>query len=168
VWSFTTYLFLALLVTSVSIAKINARRGSGQIEKFVAESVVVAISGAVQKPGRVRLRKGEPLSAALRKARLKPYANLRDVDQTSKVNESLCLHIDLLDAIRVECSGALREDVTVVVPVRTRLCQLKSKLPLSTDADASMFKSKRLLKDGEKIVVPYIPLPTKAHPKGLN
>lgn len=144
---------LLVMASLVLVAKVNAHRASAVVLAQVPE-VVVAIDGAVAKPGEYAVRKGSRIEEIVRKARPKPYANLKKLGVDERVEGPLSLHIEELSEIVVSVNGAVKEPMQLVLPAGSRLCDLRSKISLTTEADKSFFRRRRLLKDGEKIEIP--------------
>ena len=149
-------LFFVFIASLIGIAKVNVYRAQDRIGKIANEKteVIITISGAVKKPGDYLVPVGITLEKALKKSRPTPYADLKGVPIKKIIESPLCVNIEELKEVRVGVSGAVLEVVEVVMPVGSRICDLKSKIDFTNDTDKSYFRSRKLLRDGDKIVVP--------------
>lgn len=145
---------LIIMTSLVVIAKVNAYRAASTLsaKELQIEEILVTVSGAVAKPGEYRVPAGTLVEAVLRKARPKPYANLKDLPTT--VEAPLNLFVDELREITVFVQGAVQEPMQLTLPAKSRVSDLKSKVVLSAEADKRFFRRRRMLKEGEKIEVP--------------
>lgn len=138
------------------IAKVNVARVKESIAEIPLEPVefLVTIEGAVKKPGSYSIREGTPLSAVLRKAGVRPDANLRALDPNAVVQGPLRFRVEPLQEIRVWVEGAVLEPLELMLPVGSRICNLRSKISCTEEADLRFFRRRKMLKDGDKIWVP--------------
>ncbi len=60
----------------------------------------------------------------------------------------------ILTEITVHVRGAVLEPAQLKMPVQSRICDLKSKISLASNADRTFFRRKKRLKNGEIIEVP--------------
>jgi hypothetical protein len=56
--------------------------------------------------------------------------------------------------IGIHVSGCVEHPGVIFVPLNTRICNLKNILALTPDADLSIFRHKRMLKNNDVIFVP--------------
>lgn len=152
---------LAILSSLVLIAKINTHQASVLIEtqKLESEALIpVTIEGAVAKPGTYQIKAGVTLGQALKKARPKPQANLKELDLTQRIKAPLNLVLEELKEITVFIDGAVEIRQEFRLPLKTRVCDLKTKVQCTSDADPELIKAfwkkRRELKDGEILWVP--------------
>lgn len=147
---------MLIMASLAVISKVNVYRAASTIDSkdCQIENILIAVSGAVKKPGEYRVAAGTPLAAVLRKARPLSQANLMGLDLGSPMESSRDVFIPELSEITVFVSGAVLAPVALTLPVASRVSDLKSKVALSADADKSYFRRRRRLKNGEKIVVP--------------
>lgn len=152
---FCTSAILLLMASFVIIAKVNANRAASTIEAsdLRRSEVLVTIEGAVSKPGEFAVAHGTTVGEALRKARLKPFADLQKIDLKEEILEPKKFVIEELKEIVVSISGCGAQEEKLTLPIRTRVCDLKSKLTLNEGADRSFLRSRRMLKNGEIIEV---------------
>jgi hypothetical protein len=145
-----------IMAALVVIAKVNAHRASSLIvsEDLKQETVLVTIEGAVAKPGVYPVLAGSLVGEALRKARPKPLANLQILPLGQLVEGPLHIKVEELSEVTVYVVGAVVEPVEMVLPAGSRICDLKAKVNLTAEANKSFFRRRKLLKNGEKIVVP--------------
>lgn len=147
---------LLIMASLATISKVNVYRAASTIEskECQVEDILIAVSGAVKKPGEYRVAAGTPLAAVLRKARPLPNADLAGLPLKEPLQSPRAIFIPELSEITVFVSGAVQAPVELTLPVTSRISDLKSKVALSADADKSYFRRKRRLKNREKIVVP--------------
>ncbi len=148
---------LAILASLVLVAKINLYLSSETLSNFHLEPeklIEISISGAVHKPGIYQISQGMPLEKALKKARPKKNACLKKLDLEQKVETPLQVVLEELSEIVVTIEGAVEEAVELRLEPGARICDLKSKIRLTEEADRRFFKRRRILKDGEKITIP--------------
>ena len=144
------------MTSLVLVAQVNASRASASIavEDVKAEPVVVTVEGAVSKPGAYPVQPGTTVETVLRKARLKPFANVQNLPLHQIIEAPLHLKVEELAEITVFVCGAVTEPLEIVLPARARVSDLKSKVSLSDEADKTFFRRRRMLKHGEKIEIP--------------
>ena len=147
---------LLIMASLVIIAKINVYRAASTLSSpdLQIEEILVAVSGAVKKPGEYHVPAGTPLEAVLRRAKPLPHANLKGLSLKEPIDAPRDLFVEELTEITVFVSGAVQEPMKLTLPARSRVSDLKSKVVLSPDADKSYFRRRRWLKNGEKIEVP--------------
>lgn len=148
--------FFLIMASLVLISKIQVARAFSSIAEkdLKKEEIWVSIEGAVAKPGRYSVLSGTPFKEVLRKAKPLPEANLRPFLSSQVVEEPLDLRIDALEEIIVYVGGAVAEPGPVALPPKSRICDLRSKISLTQEADKAFFRRKKRLRDGEKIEVP--------------
>jgi len=149
-----TFSLLSLLFSLFVIAKLQSGT-LDQSEVPPIPMVKIEILGSVSKPGEYLVEKGSPLRAAIQKAKPTPFANLREFDLAQPVEASQVLELRELSEIVVTVDGALEQITQLRLPPKTRVCQIKRQLSLLPEADLAQFKSRRYLKDGEKITIPF-------------
>jgi DNA uptake protein ComE-like DNA-binding protein len=147
---------LILLFSFFLIANINARKASFSIERFspIQEEISVTIDGAVKKPGSYSVRVGTTVGQAVRKAKPTKDANLSLLSMQEIIEAPLHLTIQPLEEIKVKVFGAVQEAVELTLPVGSRICDLKSKITLTKEAEKAFFRRKKRLKNGDQIEVP--------------
>ncbi len=153
---FFSFSILLVIASFVLVAKINAHRASSVISEKVLEQeeILVTIHGAVAKPGEYKVLAGTTLGEVLQKTRPKPNANIKMIPLNELIVAPLTLEIAELSEITVWVRGAVTEPVEIVLPSNSRICDLKSKISLTHDAEKSFFKRRKRLRDGEIIEVP--------------
>ncbi|MDE3055440.1 MAG: SLBB domain-containing protein [Verrucomicrobiota bacterium] len=153
--------FIAILSTLTLISKLHDAREFRRLQHVtrrhpeVRSVWHVTLSGAVAKPGCYPVTDGAPLSVALKKARLMRSANLRSIDPSLPVTENLDLSIEELSTLSVTLEGAVCSAGPIEMPVGSRLSHLKTKIEGTAETDWAFFKSRRLLRDGEVVSVPF-------------
>ncbi|HSX25781.1 MAG TPA: SLBB domain-containing protein [Chlamydiales bacterium] len=148
---------LAILASIVLIAKINVHRAMIAISEAdlkPSEMVAVLVEGAVRKPGIYQIIPGTPIQSVCKKAGLKRYADLKKIDLTARIEAPTHLVIQELSEIEVAIAGEVILPTQLRLPIGTRICDLKSKIQLTEQADSACFRSRRQLKDGEFFEIP--------------
>lgn len=148
---------LAIMASLAAIAKINSGKAFSQIEAYEAnqpKTVMVSVRGAVAKPGPYPMELGSSLIETARKAKPNRFANLQNLALEKTAEGTLVLDIQKLKEIEVLISGSVQNPGPVRLPAGSRLCDLKSKIQCSEQADRAFLKRRRLLKDGEIVEIP--------------
>jgi hypothetical protein len=115
--------------------------------------VEVYVMGAVELPGTYRMLRGETRGSVLTKARPLPTADLSRVKIMSKLKEGQLIEIPYITYITVFIKGEVEQEGALRVPKGTKLNQLEGRITLKPGADYKALMKKRVLKDGETIVV---------------
>lgn len=150
---------LLLLISFFAIARLHEHRRASQLHILshkLHKPMDVVIEGAVAKPGVYSVLRGTVLKDVLKKSRPKRFADLRVLDLEQSVEEPMRIVVSELSVIRVFLSGAVKIPVELEVPAGTRVCQLKNKINCEPLADKGFFKSRRMLKDGEELEIPWV------------
>ena len=154
-WTLLSVFFL-IIASFVFISKVNASRAVDAIGQIDEEprQILVMIDGAVKKPGQYWVSEGTLVESVLRKSRPSPYADLKLQPLKEIVTNPLHLTVAELKEVKVSVSGAVLESLELVMPVGSRISDLKSKITFTSETDKSFFRRRKLLKDGDKIEVP--------------
>lgn len=112
------------------------------------------IKGHVKRPGKYKLRPGENLGSALRKAAPKPFADLSCIDGSAIPQADRQIEILALQKIRVRVTGCVKEELSLELKPGCRISDLRGRVALSGDAEPKFLKKRRLLKDGETVEIP--------------
>ena len=154
-------LFLAmvlLILSSLVIAKKTSFRSLQKLRaeecSFPKQILSIEVLGCVQRPGVYKVPQGVAVRSVLRKARPKPFADLQAIFLDRILDESCSIYLPVLEKISIAVSGAVKENILIVLPAGSRFSDLKGKVVLSEDADITIFKQRRLLKNGESVVIP--------------
>ncbi|OGN55733.1 MAG: hypothetical protein A3D96_01440 [Chlamydiae bacterium RIFCSPHIGHO2_12_FULL_44_59] len=147
---------LIVMIALVGVAKVNLYRARSEIQLFEAtpDDILVTVNGEVFRPGEYKMESGTTLETVLKKARPKRFANLANLSLKEKIYESVCIEIPTLSQLQIQIGGEIREPVSMTVKVGARVCDLKSQVVFTEETDRKFFQKKRLLKDGDIIVVP--------------
>ena len=149
---------LLILSTFFLIAKNTSFRNLERLNQIkqplLVPSITVDVSGSVKKPGKIDVPQGSTIRTVLRKARLQSMADLTNIDWDQALESSCTLHVPALEKIVVVVKGSVEENVSIELPSGSRICDLKSRLKLSADADRAFFKRRKVLKNNEIIQVP--------------
>ncbi len=144
--------FIILLTSLFLISHLHEGRKKGEIEACLekeAKTVVIQISGDVIKSGSYSAKVGERLGDIIAQSRPRRFANLKGLDLDSPVRVGMSLVIEPLQEIFITVDG-----IQLALPPGSRICDLKSKIQLSEDADPKFLRRRRILKDGERITIP--------------
>ena len=148
---------LAILASSILIAKVNVYRATTAIAEAdlkPVEAVAVLIEGAVQRPGTYQVIPGTLTRTVLKKAGLKRHADLNGIDVTKRIEEATHLTIQEISEIEVAIGGEVVLPTQLRLPIGARVCDLKSKIQLTEQANPACLKSRRQLKNGEFFEIP--------------
>lgn len=151
--------FILIVSSLLFIAKINAFRAEEALAQFeeeassaIEEVVEIEIEGAVNKPGTYTVPVGTPMKKVVKKARPKVGTDLQKLPLTAVA--PMKITIEELQEITITVTGAIGEPKELVLPIGSRICDLKSKITLTGETDKTFFRRRRLLKNGEIIEVP--------------
>jgi hypothetical protein len=139
-WLLTSSL-LILIGALFVIAKTQSIR-MGCLSPKAPVFVDVAIDGHVSKPGVYSSEVGTPICEVVKKAKPKSFAKKCE----GRVVEPCSIHVEKLTELVVFVN-----DEELIVPVGTRVCDLKKYISLRPD---EFPKTRRLLKNEEKIKIP--------------
>jgi hypothetical protein len=143
---------LLIMASLLLVARVSAHRSSSLLASHrIPEKTehVVTISGAVSKPGAYKAQSGTLLKKVLRKSRPSRFADLKRFDDGQRVESDLAIEVGLIQEIQVSVVKEGEDPMELTLPAGTRASDLKSKVPFSEVYDLSVFKSRRMLKDGE-------------------
>jgi hypothetical protein len=152
---------LAILIFLVSFFLIAKKTSFQSLERLhqarqalPVPVINVEVNGCVKKPGTVQIQRGATIRSVLRKARIKSMADLTNIDLDKVLDESCIITIPAYEKIFVHIQGCVKENVLLELPAESRICDLKSRLALSPDADPAFFRRRKILKNNEIIQVP--------------
>ncbi len=147
---------LVFLSSLVLVAKINSSRAAAAIDavEFAQEEILITIDGAVKKPGKYTVRSGATLEQVLRRAKPTAEADLRMLPLKEILDSPKHITVEPLKEITVFVVGAIAEPVEISLPPRSRICDLKNKVIFTSETEKAFFRRRKLLKNGDKIVVP--------------
>ncbi len=152
---------LALISTVFTISKLTSARSLERLQKWEKKEplpeVWIELAGHVKRPGKYKLRPGECLGAALRKAGLKPFADLSGIDIALLPDR--CMRFDIPEArtIHIRVEGCVKEILELEVDRGSRISDLKGKIEVTADADPKFFRKRRKLREGELVEIPIDP-----------
>lgn len=147
--------FLCLFASCIVVAKINAISSDSPIDSAsLPETPLcpVSVQGAVLRPGIYELPLGAPLKRAIRKSRPSLFADLRSLDLEKRIDGPISLNIEALKEIEICVQKEDGEEIRLVVPAGTRVCDLKDNAGLAVLSCCSIFKSRRILKPNEVLI----------------
>ena len=152
--SFSLILILASLF---AISRFHEHRKKNQLtacRDAFAGLVDIAISGEVAHPGVFPAALGSRLGDTVKKSRPKCFADLRGIDLDRPVEKAIDLAIPRMSEILIRIEGAVAAPIDLLMPSGSRICDLKPKIECDSDADLRFFRKRRLLKNGETILIP--------------
>lgn len=146
---------LALLVFSfIFLTKYNQERARGVALDLCSKEFLVVVGGAVKVPGEYLVEDGTTFKELFKRAKPLPDADLKGICLDSLIEKSMHLNIEELASISVSISGEIAQSVELSMPLRSRICDLQSKVIFTPETKKSFFRRRKLLRDGDKIVVP--------------
>ncbi|HSX12974.1 MAG TPA: hypothetical protein VLE96_00925 [Chlamydiales bacterium] len=149
-WIFVISILLVML-SIVIVAKINAKRTASALAAHplpTHELCKVEIEGEVSKPGTYLVMPGTTVKKIIKKSLPTPFADLKKINPEQRIEQSMKITIDSLSEIMITIGGK-----QIFVPAGTKVCQLKKYIDTG---DHKIFKSRRLLKDQEVILLEKI------------
>ena len=147
---------LLIMASLILISKMSASRAASHISlnEPRQKEILVTIEGAVKKPGTYSFAVGSSIEEILKKAKPQPSADLKDLLLLGTIEKECLITVGELSEITVSVLGAVVEPLKLTLPVGSRICDLRSKIILTQDAEKSFFRRKKKLKNGEIIRVP--------------
>ena len=142
---FSSLLLFTYLKTSKLSSYFSAESNQEQ------ERLEVVVLGAVAKPGVYHAHPGDPLGEIIKKSKPKKLADLSLIDLLKKIEEPLEVIVLEKKEISIWLSKNGETFFEFKIPIGTRFSDLKSKIDVDCEDHLSLFKSRRLLKDGERI-----------------
>lgn len=142
------------LLSFVVLAYLNREHHSiPPATQFPIPEIEVFVEGAVEKPGRLFIKKGSLVKDLLAQIKLTPDADISSLNPDSKLRNGKRIKIPSTQ-INIHISGAVAHPGWHNLPVNTRLADLPKHIELQEDADLKFFKKRRKLKDGETLIIP--------------
>lgn len=147
---------LLIMVSLVTISKISATKATSQlsVEEKNQKKVLVTVEGAVKKPGSYFIEVGSSIQDVLKITKPLPNADLKKWLLLEEIQSDCRIEISELSEIVVSIKGAVVKPIELTLPVGSRICDLKSKILLSEDAEKAFFRRRKRLKNGDIICVP--------------
>lgn len=147
------FLIFSFLVISKKTSYRNLEQLARTEKTNPLPMIEVKITGCVKKPGVFHVPQSSSLRSIARQARFSPAADLSRIDLDRSIQESCSIHIPSLENIVVRVEGCVAEPSAVAMPVGSRISDVKKHIILTQDADPTVFKSRRLLKNNEIIFI---------------
>lgn len=160
-WILSVSLVL-ILASLFIISRCHEHRKKSQliaVADAIEHPVDIRISGEVLRPGLYPALPGTRIGDLIKKSRPKRFADLRGIDLDRPIDKSMDISIPLLSEIAIRIEGAVIEPLDLKMLPGSRICDLKSKIQCERDADLRYLKRRRLLKDGEIVIIPRKELP---------
>lgn len=143
-----------LIVTFLVIAKSSSFRSLSREIQKEAPFISVEIDGCVYRPGAYQVSEGSLLGDAVRRARPKPLADLGEIDLMQIVERSCKIEIPMHKEICIDVRGCVEQEVRLVLPAGSRVCDLKKLVVLSEGADQACLRSRKILRNLDVLVIP--------------
>lgn len=146
------------LLTLFSLYGMHANGSLSQVNEgrhfLKPQFVEIFIDGAVNKPGSYKVKAGTSVHEAISLSEPKSHADLSKIKARAKVKNGQSIHVKCIPTIQITISGAVQQEGLIEIPKGTRLCELERFIKFNEDADLKKMSRKRILKSGEKIIVP--------------
>ncbi|MDP1608798.1 MAG: hypothetical protein Q8L98_05745 [Chlamydiales bacterium] len=144
--------FLILISSLVMIAKFSSWKVNAYISELrPEETILVEVSGEVARAGSYEMPAGSLCRDLLQKISLKRFADISQIDPEAKIPSALMIPRLEGVRVRVEVEGVGSQEL--LLPLGTRVSELKSKVTLDLMSDLTSFRSRRMLLDGEVLLV---------------
>ncbi|MBX9743966.1 MAG: hypothetical protein K2X08_02005 [Chlamydiales bacterium] len=144
--------FLILISSLVIIAKLSSWKVNSYISELSpAETIVVRVSGEVVREGSYEMPAGSLYRDLLQKISLKRFADISQIDLGAQIPASLIIPRLEQVRVRIEVEGIGSQEF--LLPLGTRVSELKSKVALDLMSDLTPFRSRRMLLDGEVLLI---------------
>ena len=142
--------FLAFLFSLFFISNVFSSKAGVFLSPLPPiKKVFVEIVGEVKRPGRYEFEAGVSCEEVLKKAGLKYFSDLSPFDLNAPA--PLFMTVLKLREIHVSVEGEVVNPYSLVVDPGTRICDLKSKICVKESGDISIFRSRKMIADGQKI-----------------
>lgn len=151
-WLFLTAV-LGFLLTLSTISIISSRGAEFALKspKYQAKRISIQIDGDVKKPGTYSFQDKVSRDEILKKAKPNIYADLSSLSQ--EYSESTTIIVPKLQKIQISIEREGRDIIFLELPLESRVSDLKKIVEIAP-SERDFFKSRRLLRDGEKIHFP--------------
>ncbi|HSW72013.1 MAG TPA: hypothetical protein VLG44_01210 [Chlamydiales bacterium] len=155
--SYKEWVFLAsvlgFLLTLATISWISCKGAEFALNspKYLSKTIQIHIDGEVKKPGTYCFQDKASTKEILKKAKPTLYADLTGLSDA--YTETTTLIVPKLAKIQISIERESEEPVILELPLESRVSDLK-KLVEHTHEERDFFKSRRLLRHGEKIHFP--------------
>lgn len=153
---FVVVLVLAMLIITNFTANQKCPEISAEVIVKPEKKIIVYLAGAVEKPGEYQLTKGATLNQLLELAKPLSEADLSVIDQEKQLRNKQKIFIPLIGKVTVFVTGEVENGGYINLPVNAKISDLKSYIVPKSHADLTFLKSRRKLKQGEKIIVQKI------------
>lgn len=143
------------MLTAISLISSgpSAAVETGPPHALVDPYIEVIIEGAVEKPGKYKVKKGTPVREIINDAKLLPAADTRRINMNARARKGQVLHIPKKEMLTVYLEGLVESPGALSVPKGTRLIDLVDSVGFAEGADLAPLHKKRRLKDNEVIEV---------------
>lgn len=153
------YEWLAVVAISAFIATISVTAYLRETDLPIyqdaaADTIDIYVKGAVTKEAIYHVRKNASLEEILAEIELKPDADLSSLKLDKILRHGQTVMIPS-HYIHITVTGAVLEEKVYTFPKKTKIRDVSSLIELHPEADLTIFKSKRQLKNGEVLEIPF-------------
>jgi hypothetical protein len=148
------FLLLLTLIAAIGQSPDYKTLKTGPGSYLKPQEIEIHIAGAVANPGTYRVKAGTKLQEAIILADPLLEADLRKIKPARRLRNGQKIVLPTREMISISISGAVQEEVTLSVPKGLRLNELSKYIKFTEDADVEKIKSKRFLRNQEKINIP--------------
>ncbi len=155
-WLVIVFLIILLIILTLSSHSFDGQ-SVPEVEKnshnLVKSDMEVFIEGEVEAPGKYLVKRGSKIEDLVALAVPKTTADLKGVKLKNLLKKGQCIKVSCIKMIKIYLKfydGKLEE---LTVPKSSKFTDLPIIYSFKEEVDVSKFMKKRLLKDGETIVV---------------
>ena len=129
----------------------------GDCVEIPTQIIEVHVSGAVKDPGFIKVKKGSSIEAVIIKAgNLTEDADEESIDYSARPYDGMFFNVKKKEKICVDISGAVNHPGCYYIFEGDRLGKVIAECGLAPNADTSKINQSDKVKDGEKIVIPFV------------
>lgn len=150
---------IGLLVLLTTFAFLSVDHPSVRVDPphyAVDPEIDVFVEGAVEHPGKHRIKRGSLVKDVLAVARPLQDADLNRIKPESKVHKGRVIRVPYITSVIIYLEGAVKTSGQLLLPRGSRLRDLTSSIQFQEGANLRHLNKKRLLKDFEVITVPFL------------
>ena len=152
----SVFCFIVLAIF-IKISSTNTHPYTAQ-DRFIAaeqEKIILIMQGAVKKPGAYKFLPGVSLKDVVKKVALSRYADLDGIDWDASLTSSATIRIPSLSCLQITVAGAVETEGLVELPLESKVVDIKKKVRFQKNADLSVLKSRRYIKNKEHFIIPF-------------
>ena len=149
----------AVLTENADVENIDylSELSEGDAIEIPTQIIEVHISGAVKEPGFKKIKKGSGIEAIIIQAgNLTEEADEESIDYSVRPYNGMFLNVKKKEKICIDISGAVKKPGCYYIYEGDRLGKVINDCGLKDNADTSKINLSDKVRDGEKIVIPFI------------